>query len=98
MPGMCGVVEDGILPGYPGFEAGQSCVGDHFEWFVENCVPAAYREEAKAGVLAYISCLPKRLKLSKLVKAASWRWTGGTATVLCWWTWTSPACSSAARC
>ncbi|MDI5791440.1 FGGY-family carbohydrate kinase [Bacillus licheniformis] len=30
VPGMCGVVEDGILPGYVGYEAGQSCVGDHF--------------------------------------------------------------------
>ncbi|MCK5758685.1 MAG: ribulokinase [Clostridiales bacterium] len=44
--GMCGVVEDGIMPGYLGYEAGQSCVGDHFEWFVENCVPAEYQNEA----------------------------------------------------
>jgi L-ribulokinase len=47
VPGMCGVVTDGILPGFPGFEAGQSCVGDHFQWFVENCVPTAYEEEAQ---------------------------------------------------
>jgi len=46
--GMCGVVEDGIIPGLFGFEAGQSCVGDHFAWFVDNCVPPAYHEEAKA--------------------------------------------------
>jgi L-ribulokinase len=46
--GMCGVVEDGIIPGFFGFEAGQSCVGDHFAWFVENCVPAAYQDEAKS--------------------------------------------------
>ena len=46
VPGMCGVVEDGIMPGYLGYEAGQSCVGDHFEWFVENCVPAEYQNEA----------------------------------------------------
>ena len=46
--GMCGVVEDGIIPGYFGFEAGQSCVGDHFAWFVENCVPAEYQREAEA--------------------------------------------------
>jgi L-ribulokinase len=46
--GMCGVVEDGIIPGFFGFEAGQSCVGDHFAWFVENCVPASYEEEAKS--------------------------------------------------
>jgi L-ribulokinase len=45
--GMCGVVEDGIIPGYFGFEAGQSCVGDHFAWFVDNCVPPACHEEAK---------------------------------------------------
>lgn len=48
VPGMCGVVEDGVIPGYMGYEAGQSCVGDHFEWFTENCVPASYVEEANA--------------------------------------------------
>jgi len=46
VPGMCGVVEDGIIPGFFGYEAGQSCVGDHFAWFVENCVPASYQQEA----------------------------------------------------
>ncbi len=46
VPGMCGYVEDGIIPGYFGYEAGQSCVGDHFAWFVENCVPAAYARQA----------------------------------------------------
>jgi L-ribulokinase len=46
VPGMCGYTADGIIPGYIGFEAGQSCVGDHFAWFVENCVPAAYQQEA----------------------------------------------------
>lgn len=47
VPGMCGVVEDGIIPGYLGYEAGQSCVGDHFEWFIENCVPEQYYKEAE---------------------------------------------------
>jgi L-ribulokinase len=46
VPGICGYVEDGIIPGLFGYEAGQSCVGDHFAWFVENCVPAAYEREA----------------------------------------------------
>ncbi|MCL2664355.1 MAG: ribulokinase [Defluviitaleaceae bacterium] len=46
VPGMCGVVEDGVMPGFAGYEAGQSCVGDHFEWFTENCVPEDYRREA----------------------------------------------------
>jgi L-ribulokinase len=54
VPGMCGVVEDGILPGFFGYEAGQSCVGDHFAWFMENCLPYAYKEEAdKRGINVY---------------------------------------------
>jgi L-ribulokinase len=48
VPGMCGYVEDGIVPGFFGYEAGQSCVGDHFAWFVNNGVPAAYHEQAEA--------------------------------------------------
>ncbi|MDD4679534.1 MAG: ribulokinase, partial [Clostridia bacterium] len=44
--GMGGVVEDGMIPGYFGYEAGQACVGDHFEWFVENCLPQEYHLEA----------------------------------------------------
>lgn len=49
--GMCGVVEDGIIPGYLGYEAGQSAVGDIFEWFVEEAVPSYVKEAAeKDGV------------------------------------------------
>jgi L-ribulokinase len=49
--GMCGFVEDGIIPGLFGYEAGQSGVGDIFAWFVDNGVPPEYHEEAeKRGV------------------------------------------------
>lgn len=47
VPGICGVVEDGILPGFFGYEAGQSCVGDHFAWFIDNCLPGEYTDAAK---------------------------------------------------
>ncbi len=46
--GMCGVVRDGIIPGYYGYEAGQSGVGDIFAWFVNNAVPQEYYDAAKA--------------------------------------------------
>ncbi|GGS49936.1 ribulokinase [Planobispora rosea] len=46
VPGMCGVVRDGIVPGLWGYEAGQSGVGDIFGWFVDTCVPASYEREA----------------------------------------------------
>ncbi|MBO5110770.1 MAG: ribulokinase [Clostridia bacterium] len=48
VPGMCGMVEGGILPGFFGYEAGQSCVGDHFAWFVDRFTPATYVSEAEA--------------------------------------------------
>jgi L-ribulokinase len=47
VPGMCGYVEDGIIPGFFGYEAGQSCVGDHFAWCVENVFPAADQRQAE---------------------------------------------------
>jgi L-ribulokinase len=47
VPGMCGYVEDGVIPGFFGYEAGQSCVGDHFSWFVEHAVPETYAQEAR---------------------------------------------------
>lgn len=63
--GMCGVVEDGIMPGFMGYEAGQSCVGDHFEWFVENCVPSAYMEEARKNDVSIHKILRERAVLLK---------------------------------
>ena len=46
--GMCGVVEDGVIPGFYGYEAGQAAVGDLFGWFVEHSVPPVYHEAARA--------------------------------------------------
>ena len=48
VPGMCGVVDGGITPGLWGYEAGQSGVGDIFNWFVTSCVPAEYQQRAAA--------------------------------------------------
>ncbi len=49
VPGMCGVVDGGIVEGLYGYEAGQSGVGDIFAWYVKNQVPGAYTADAAAA-------------------------------------------------
>ena len=63
--GICGVVEDGIMPGFFGYEAGQGCVGDHFQWFIENCLPASYYEAAKAEGINIHKYLRKKCESKK---------------------------------
>lgn len=67
--GMCGVVEDGILPGYYGYEAGQSAVGDIFNWFVDHAVPAEVEKEAERRGLNVHQVLEERA--SQLVPGES---------------------------
>jgi L-ribulokinase len=47
VPGMCGVVDGGIVRGLYGYEAGQSGVGDIFAWFAGNFVPGSYLADAQ---------------------------------------------------
>jgi len=46
IPGVCGVVEDSVIPGRIGVEAGQSAVGDLFEWFVDRALAGSGRSHA----------------------------------------------------
>ena len=85
VPGMCGVVEDGVIPGFMGYEAGQSCVGDHFEWFTKNAVPKAYHEEAEVrGVNIHQLLTEKASRLAvgeSGLLALDW-WNGNRSTLV----------------
>lgn len=48
VPGVFGVVDGGVSAGAWAYEAGQSAVGDIFAWFIDNCVPADYFEQARS--------------------------------------------------
>jgi L-ribulokinase len=54
LPGITGVLRDGILPGMYGYEAGQAAVGDMLAWFVETLGGGARHEqlEAEAATIA----------------------------------------------
>lgn len=84
VPGMCGVVEDGIIPGLFGYEAGQSCVGDHFAWFVENCVPASYHDEARQQGMNIHQLLEKKAAALKIGESGllALDWWNGNRSVL----------------
>jgi L-ribulokinase len=84
VPGMCGVVDNGIVQGLWGYEAGQSGVGDIFAWFVDNCLPVGYL--ARAGALGmdpheYLSsiCSQQRVGAHGLVALD---WENGNRSVL----------------
>jgi L-ribulokinase len=46
IPGLCGIVPESVLPGHYGLEAGQSAVGDIFNWFVRKIRPDGKGHEA----------------------------------------------------
>ncbi|MBN2309259.1 MAG: ribulokinase [Candidatus Hydrogenedentes bacterium] len=83
--GMCGVVKDGILPGYYGFEAGQTAVGDIFAWFIESCVPGAVSDAAArvgTNVHAYLSEQAAQLKVGESgILALDW-WNGNRSVLV----------------
>jgi L-ribulokinase len=84
VPGMCGVVRGGIVPGLWGYEAGQSAVGDIFGWFVEHSVPPCYHDEARArglDVHEYLSELAGAQRVGEHGLVAL-DWNGGNRSIL----------------
>lgn len=83
--GICGVVEDGIIPGLFAYEAGQPAVGDLFAWYVEQGVPAYVRSSADSEGLGIHDWLMRRASSYKPGKtgllALDW-WNGNRSTLI----------------
>jgi len=77
IPGLCGIVEGSILPRHYGLEAGQSAVGDIFNWFVNYLQP----QGAKAGSHEALSIAAARLAPGESGLLAL-DWNNGNRTVL----------------
>jgi L-ribulokinase len=79
LPGITGVVKDGILPGRYGYEAGQAAVGDMFEWFVKTQVPPAELEAARqreVSVYEHLEAQAAKLRVGESgLLALDW-WNG----------------------
>ncbi len=77
VPGMCGMVEDGIIPGLISYEAGQAGGGDQFAWFMNNAIPESYEKEARK----------RKLNIYQLMeeKAAALKPAESGLVALDWW-------------
>ena len=79
IPGLCGIVPGSIMPGMYGLEAGQSAVGDIFNWFVKYLTPAAYT--AKGDPHANLTREAERLRPGESGLLAL-DWNNGNRTIL----------------
>jgi L-ribulokinase len=77
IPGLCGIVEGSVLPGYYGLEAGQSAVGDIFNWFVNYIRPGG----RKTGSHEELSAATARLAPGESGLLAL-DWNNGNRTIL----------------
>jgi L-ribulokinase len=77
VPGLCGIVSGSILPGFYGLEAGQSAVGDIFNWFVNYLQPGG----SKLGSHEALSADAARLAPGESGLLAL-DWNNGNRTIL----------------
>jgi len=77
IPGLCGIVNGSILPGYFGLEAGQSAVGDIFNWFVNYIRPGG----PKAGSHEALTAAARKLRPGRSGLLAL-DWNNGNRTIL----------------
>lgn len=79
IPGLCGIVPGSIVPGMYGLEAGQSAVGDIFNWFASRLAPKQYT--AKGDAHANLTEEAKKLRPGESGLLAL-DWNNGNRTIL----------------
>jgi len=81
IPGLCGIVEGSILPNHYGLEAGQSAVGDIFNWVVNQLVPEKTAKKAGKNLHGYLIKEGLKMKPGSSGLLAL-DWNNGNRTVL----------------
>lgn len=82
--GICGYCKDSVVQGLTTYESGQICCGDHFDWFVKNCVPERYEIEAREkgiGIHALLRQKAQKLRAGESGLVAL-DWFNGNRSVL----------------
>lgn len=84
VPGLCGMVEDGIIPGLIGYQAGQASSGDHFAWFMNHAVPSEYEKEARKHKLSLYSLMEEKAAALEPAEAGliALDWWNGNRSIL----------------
>ncbi|MBQ9779103.1 MAG: ribulokinase [Clostridia bacterium] len=84
VPGICGTVKDGILPGFYGYEAGLSSLGDHFAYAAKNLTSPAYVREAQERGIPMLKLLLEKAAQKKPGESGviALNWFNGNRSIL----------------
>ncbi len=84
VPGICGRVQDGILPGFVGYEAGLCCLGDHFAYAAEQLTSPAYVKEAEQRGIGMLELLMEKAAQKRAGESGvlALNWFNGNRSIL----------------
>lgn len=84
VPGICGVVKDGILPDFYGYEAGLCSLGDHYAFAAKNLTSPAYVREAETRGIGMLQLLLEKAARKKAGESGllALNWFNGNRSIL----------------